>query len=122
MIVLDTNIVIYYLQGNSDIVNWLERELKNDSHIALSALSVVELLGFPKITADEQFLINQLFRTILIVDVDFSIAREAARIRREQKLKTIDSVIAATAVILHAPLVSRDMVFKHIRDIEVIVP
>ncbi|MEK7083705.1 MAG: PIN domain-containing protein, partial [Patescibacteria group bacterium] len=64
----------------------------------------------------------QLFRTILIVDVDFSIAREAARIRREQKLKTIDSVIAATAVILHAPLVSRDMVFKHIRDIEVIIP
>lgn len=122
MMVLDTNIVISYLKEEKRIADWVEEQILKGVHLALSTMTVVELLGYPNLKPEEQFLIEQLLQSVLVVDVDISLAREASRIRRTMKLKAIDSVIAATAVLLHAPLVTHDIVFKKIRDIEVITP
>lgn len=122
MIVLDTNVVIYYLKANPRIVEWLESEIDKGTLFVLSAMSIVELLGFPGITPQEIFLVEQIMRSATIIDVDISIARIGAVLRKDLRLTAIDSVIAATAITLQASLASRDMAFRKIRDIRVISP
>ncbi|MBI4592333.1 type II toxin-antitoxin system VapC family toxin [Candidatus Uhrbacteria bacterium] len=122
MIVLDTNVVISYINDDAAIVSWINRQRAMGESFSVSTITVVELLGFPKITPQEILMIELWLKQVLVVDVDFSVAREAARVRREMKLTTSDSVIAATAVLLRSPVVTRDIAFKKIRDIKVLVP
>ena len=120
MIVLDTNIVIYYFKGETDVTHWLDRERHRNQAVAISTLTIVEALGYTDITPLQEFFIEQWLRQILTIDVDATTAREAARIRRGYGLKAIDSVIAATAIILHADLVSKDKIFQRIGELHVI--
>lgn len=122
MIVLDTNIVILFVQGDEEIVRWVNRQRKNSELFGISTMSVVELLGFPRISPEEIMRIEQWLKALYVVDVDTSIAREAAQLRREFRLSAIDAVIAATAVIMRATLATRDVQLKRIRDIEVVKP
>ncbi|MEK7102234.1 MAG: type II toxin-antitoxin system VapC family toxin [Patescibacteria group bacterium] len=122
MLVLDTNILIYYLKDDKPISRWLEAMVLKGEHFAGSTITVAELLGYTKITNEQTFLIEQILRTLVLVDVDLMVAREAARLRRIYRFKTVDSIIAATAVLLHAPLVTRDAVFKKLRGCRIITP
>lgn len=90
--------------------------------MAISTMTAVELLSFPRISQDEIYRIELWLQAVLVIDIDLSVAREAARIRRESKLTTTDSVIAATAVLLKASLATRDIGLKKIRDVKVITP
>mgnify|MGYP001589568722 CR=1 FL=1 len=122
MIVLDTNVVILFNKRERTVVEWIKRQRLKGESFCVSTITVVELLGFPKISQKEMLVIEQCLRLVLVIDVYLSIAREAARIRRELKLTASDSVIAATAVFLRAPMATRDIAFKKIRDIDVLVP
>ncbi len=122
MIVLDTNVVILYINDDAKIVSWINRQRAKGESFSVSTITVVELLGFPKITIQEMLLIELWLKRVLVVDVDLSVAREAARIRRELKLTSSDSVIAATAVLLKSPVATRDISFKKVRDVNVLVP
>ena len=122
MIVLDTNVVILFNKKERTVVEWIRRQRLKGEQFCISTITLGELLGFPNISQKEILVIEQWLRFVLVVDVDLSTAREAARIRRELKLTVSDSVIAATAVLLKVPVTTRDIAFKKIRDIEVIVP
>lgn len=122
MILLDTNVVIFFIKRDPVTVEWINSQRSKGERFCVSTITVVELLGFRNISDDEIFLIESWLQYVLLLDVDGSVAREAARIRREMKLTTTDSVIAATAVLLKVPVATRDIAFKKIRDIEVIVP
>ncbi|SRR3990167_1891723 len=121
MIILDTNIVIYYLQGDSFVSDWLENSIAKGETFGLSTLSVVELLGYKKLPQTEKFVIQQLLQTIMIIDVDIIIAHTAAELRQQYNLRTVDSVIAATAKVLSARLVSRDRSFRRISSIQLLM-
>ena len=54
---------------------------------------------------------------MITIDVDIIIAHRAAEFRQQYNMRTIDSVIAATAQTLSADLVSRDKVFQKIKSI-----
>ncbi len=122
MLVLDTNIVIYYLQGLEDISNWVEHHLAKGQRFAISAMSLVELLSYPSISPEEIFHIEQWVRAVCVVDVDPDIARCAALLRRRRRLTTTDAVIGATALALGVPLVTRDVRLSKIGHVKVIVP
>ena len=119
MILIDTNIIIYYLKGHEVISDWLEMQIAKGETLAISTLSVVELLGFKNITSTEQTAINRLLQTIIIVDVDIIIAHEAVRVRQQHNVGTVDAVIAATAKILAAELVTNDKNFRKVLGIRV---
>lgn len=119
MLVLDTNIIIYYLKGNDTIAEWLENRIIRNETLAVSVLSVVELLGYKNITATERIDIQRLLSTILIIDVDTHIAQEAGRIREQYQTGTVDAVIAATAKILSAELVTNDKNLRKILGVKI---
>lgn len=122
MIVLDTNIVILYLQANAEITVWVDRLLERGEQFAISSMTIVELLGYQKISMQEIFRIERWLHGVLVIDVDASIAREAARLRRHSQVTTTDAVIAATAAILNVTLATRDIRLTKIRHIKIIKP
>ena len=120
MIVLDTNVIIYYSQNDPKVVRWTEQEIKQGTLFVISTMSVVELLSFPNVSLRETFLIERVLRSARVIDVDMSHAREAARLRIRYGLKAIDAVIAATASIFDIPLASRDKIFSKLTELNLI--
>ena len=121
MFVLDTNILILYLRKDPLVSEWLEKHILHGERFTISILSVTELFSYPALQDSERLSIDQFLRDMLILELDMSIARLAARYRREHKLKTVDALIAATAYILHATLVTRDFAFKKLGKSAVII-
>jgi predicted nucleic acid-binding protein len=121
MIVLDTNIVIAYLQDEQKVVKWIQERRRHGILFCISTITVVELLSFPKISDDEIKRIIFWLDVVMVVDVDSTIVMEAAEIRREFKLTTTDSIIAATAFLASEQLATRDIAFKNVKKIRVIV-
>jgi predicted nucleic acid-binding protein len=99
--VLDTNILIYMLDGK------LAGFLPVGKH-HVSMISVVELLGFPKLDDAEISRIDSLLAKVGLVPVDEPIARLSAGLRRTGTIKVPDSIVVATAIALGGTLLSND--------------
>ena len=86
----------------------------------ISTITEVELFGFPKITETEAYQIEKILETVSIIPLDSRIARMSARIRQLYKLKTADSVIAATALFTGSVLVTRNVKdFSKVTDLQI---
>ncbi len=116
----DTNAIIYYLKGDKDVSNKIEEILTTNPSIYISTVTEVELFGFPKITEIEAYQIEKILETVSIIPLDSRIARMAARIRQLYKLKTADSVIAATALFTGSVLITRNVKdFSKVTDLQI---
>lgn len=116
----DTNAIIYYLKGDKNVSSQIEEILNRNPSIYISTITEVELFGFPKITETEAYQIENILETISIIPLDSKIARMAARIRQLYKLKTADSVIAATALFTGSVLVTRNVKdFSKVTDLQI---
>lgn len=119
MILLDTNAVIYYLQGDQVAIKSIEKLRSQRQEMAISAITEMEILCFSHLDGMQILRINEWLRTIFIIPVDSRIAREGAKLRRAYKMKTPDALIAATAFVNEAHLATRDRGFKKIREINI---
>jgi predicted nucleic acid-binding protein len=105
-IVFDTNILLGFLkeyEGYPDL-----RFLFPVSDLFISEITEFELLSFWSITPTEEASIKRLLQDLVIVPFLPEIKRQAIIFRRTAKTKTPDSIIAATAVVLDATLVTND--------------
>lgn len=108
MFTLDTNAIIYYLNGDKNAVLFLEKILFEENTIFISAITETELFSFSKITGAEINEIEKLLKTVAIIPVDSQIARIAGYVRRISGVKTPDALIAATALHTGSSLVTRN--------------
>lgn len=117
---LDTNVLIYFLAGDPAVSQQLEAWRNAHETLAVSALVQAELLSLPRLTEKEIERIEGLLATMTVVPVDPSVARLAAEFRRRYRLKLADAVIAATAFLRDAPLVTRNIRdFARVKEIEI---
>jgi len=118
MYTLDTNILIYYLEGDSLVREDFVRWLLGGERLFISAITRIELLAAPILDKEEEEKIYKLLASLVMLPVDVQIADAAARIRRTYKIPLGDSIIAATAFLTHAPLVTRNLRdFRKIKEI-----
>jgi predicted nucleic acid-binding protein len=102
-IVLDTNTIINYL--NDKIT--LPRD--EDAEFFISVITELELFSKPAITPDEESKIRGfLNENLTVVNIDRLIKNETIAIRRSTKIKLPDCIIAATAIVLNATLLTHD--------------
>lgn len=120
MILLDTNAIIYYLQNDAQCIAAVDKLRRLNSDLAISTISEVEVFGFPQLTDMQILEISRWLGDFQIIPVDSSIARHAARLRREYKLKTPDAIIVATAVFFGVALVTRDRELQKIKGLEIV--
>jgi predicted nucleic acid-binding protein len=91
---LDTNAILYYLKDDPETVSSLRKIFSGNVPLYISAITELELFAFSNLSATEEALIEQLLATVAVISVDSRIARLAAFIRRQYRLKVPDSTIA----------------------------
>ena len=111
-ILLDTNIVLYLLNGDTV----LQQYLQGKSFYA-SFINELELLGYKDITQSEESSIEFFLQECAIIDVNTGIKEITKQLRRSHKLKLPDAIIAATAIFLGIPLLSADKHFEGIDNL-----
>jgi predicted nucleic acid-binding protein len=105
---LDTNAIIYYLKDDAATVSSLRNIFAQNVPLYVSAMTELELFGFSNLSTAEEALIEELLATVAVISMDSRIARLAAFIRRQHRLKVPDSIIAATALFTGSTLVTRN--------------
>lgn len=97
-VVLDTNIVLYLLNGDK-----IPSELLYQKKIYLSFISQLELLGYRGINAKQQLQVSKFIDECVIIDINEEIKNEAVKIRTQTKLKLPETIVLATARFLSLP-------------------
>ena len=88
----DTNAVLYLLAGNTCMAPYLGKRL------AVSVISVMELLSFSSISFEEEKIIRAFLDHCEVVQIRDSIVEKTIQIRRHYNVKLPDAIIAASAI------------------------
>lgn len=128
LIGLDTNIFIYHFAENPQFVNatsYVFALLKQSKVKGVtSAITITELLSFKTLEKILAEISNSFFSTpnLSLIDVNQTIAVEAARIRRVYGFKLADSIQLATALEAKAQtFISNDIKLKKFKELPVIL-
>jgi len=113
---LDTNIILYLLQGDKTLT-----EVLNNKQFYISFITQLELLSFPGLTRKDLKVINELLGECVIIDINSEIKDLTVKYRKNYKLKLPDSIIAATSLYLDITLMTADTDFKKMKDLDLIL-
>jgi len=112
--VLDTNAVIFLTSRGNVVPLSLEKEL-NGAELFISVITEIELFAKPAMLSDEEEILRAfLSDKIHIIDLTNEIKQEVIAFRRSTKHKLPDCIVAATAIILNAMLLTADSKLLHI--------
>lgn len=123
-ILLDTNVIIYFLKGKELAKSFLINLLQN-SHIYISAISVAEFIAGATVNEKEKF--KNFCSLGEIISVDKKIAEIAGDYRQEfsckrKKVYLLDCLIAASCKYYNATLVTSNVSDYPMKDIKVVKP
>ena len=113
--VADTNAVLYLLVGNKCMEKYIQENLY------VSVISEMELLGFPNISQEETSCIRKFLINCSECNISESIKEKTIELRKKYNIKLPDAIIAATAVCNKIPLLSADIIFNRIEELEFIL-
>jgi predicted nucleic acid-binding protein len=100
--VLDTNIALYHLGGQ------LQYSLPTGQYF-VSIITKMELLSYPSLAPAEEQQIRRFLAQLQILNLTESIKQIAIDLRKQNRPKLPDSIIAATACDLNATLLTNDL-------------
>jgi len=121
--VFDSNILIYYLNGslNDSVRRQVEDMIKLGSFI--SVITRIEVLGWSKNTAASLSSAKDLLMCINEQALSEEIVTLCIQLRQNYSLKLPDAMIAATALHLELPLMTRNVKdFQKVLNLEIINP
>lgn len=118
---LDTNIVVGFLNGDRIINPFFENHL-NETKLKISQITHLELLGYPKITHDEETVIKKFLKLVEILPLNDIVAEKTILLRRTTRLKLPDAIIAATAIVNRLTLVTCDTHFSTTPELQNLNP
>ena len=112
-LLLDTNILIYVLNGDENLIELLE-----GYNYYISFITEIELMSNCKNEA-EKSIIRKLLNNMKIIDINLLIKEFTIQIRQQNKVKLPDAIIAGTSKFLDIPLITADKGFEKISDVEI---
>lgn len=118
--VIDTNILIAYLNAEAKAVITLSNWKQDDRALFISSISFAEVIALSSLTDLEIQKVKNFLRNFIAIPLDNTVAEAAGLLRRRYRLEIPDAVIAATALLRDAPLVTRDKKFRKIKEITVL--
>jgi len=114
-ILLDTNIVLYLLNGEETLIPLLE-----EKNLFLSFITQLELLSAKNIKQEDISKIKQFISECTVIDITQGIKDLTIITRQNYSVKLPDCIIAATSLWLNMPLITADSDFKKIDNIDLI--
>lgn len=115
-IVVDTNVLIYLLEGKRNVDEYLR-----NNFIFISVITEIELLGWFNITDADKKVIHSLLKCVTIVDLSQQIKELTIALKQQYKVKLPDAIIAATAINLGFPIISFDRGLQKIEDLNLVI-
>lgn len=105
---LDTNIVIGLLKCHPGALALAEQANLQLSVAAVSQITRMELLGFPRLTVEEETQIRHFLSACQVCLIDETVEAEAIRLRRTGSFKLPDAIVAATTLTHRLKLLTLD--------------
>lgn len=96
---LDTNQVIYAINSKA---------ILKENFYFISFVTEIELLSFPKLSADSEIFLKNVINRFNVVDINSEIKENTIKIRKSKNLKIPDAIIVATALSIDAILLTAD--------------
>ncbi len=117
-ILVDTNTLIYYFNGNQKVSDAIEGEI-----LYISAITEIELLSFSKLdeVSDQGIRLFLNDENCKLIELISAIKEHTIKIRRKHRIKLPDAIVAATAIFLGIPLLTFDAGFAKIDDLDLIL-
>jgi predicted nucleic acid-binding protein len=120
---LDTNIFIYYFNGELVVQPIVEDILAGNAIGFYCPVTWVELLCYPVLTEGEAAQIRAFLRSLTCVALTEIVLDRTAQIRRDYRIALSDALIAACAMEVASTLVTRNIQdFQQISGLSVINP
>jgi predicted nucleic acid-binding protein len=95
---LDTNCILGLLKATPEVLDLVTQRTLLASECAYSAITRMELLGYPGITAAEEQLIVERLSKFTYLAITIEVEDGVIALRRARKVKLPDAIIAATAI------------------------
>ncbi len=117
--VLDTNAIVALLGGNKQLV----QRLQNAEWVGISIISQLEFLVFTGLTEADRLLFEQFASRVEVIGLDASqtnLLETTIRMRQQYRLRLPDAIVAATAIVNQATLLSADRQLQSISELTVI--
>ena len=97
-ILLDTNIILYLLNGEETLIPLLE-----EKNLFLSFITQLELLGNRYLNSEDTLQVKQFISECTIIDITPEIKEFTINIRQKYNIKLPDCIIIATSLWLNMP-------------------
>jgi predicted nucleic acid-binding protein len=118
-VILDSNLIIYAV----DPIDAVARSFVRRHDVGCSAASMVETLGFARLTEEAERGLREFFANCVVLPIDDAVIEEAIDLRQRRKMSLGDSLIAATAVVHGLTLATRNVDdFAWIDELSVVNP
>lgn len=117
---LDSNVLIYAARPTPPyrlLRTWLEH-----AGACVSAITLVEVLGFANMQVDDELFFSVAFDFLPQLAITTEILNRAVWVRQQFRLKTPDAVVAATALVHGLELVTADGDFARVAGLVVVTP
>jgi len=105
---LDTNFILGMLTSAPEVLSIVGNTGVMAQQCAISAVTRMELLGYPDITAQEDALIRHRLAQFTYLAITTAIEEKAIELRRSRRIKLPDALIAATALCHGLELLTMD--------------
>lgn len=92
---LDSNIVIYAAQAD---YAFLRRIISEDENAAVSAVSLIEIFGYPDLDEEDNRIFWEMLSKVRILRLGNNIVVRAIGLRQQRRIGLGDAIIAATAL------------------------
>jgi len=114
-LLLDTNIILYYLNGDETLIPLVE-----ENYLYVSVINEIELLGYSDFQKKELEAVKTFLTYCTSENITNDVKEKAINLRRNGGLKLPDAIILATALSKKIPFVTADKVFKKIKEGQII--
>ena len=102
---LDTNILIYYLNNDKTAIEFVDNNLKK---CAISTITYLEILVYPY-DEEEDKKVRDFLELFTIYEINREIINIAIKTYRNKKVKMADNLIGSTAKLHNLTLVTRNI-------------
>jgi len=104
-LLIDTNILIYALNGEPVSQAFVERNLHR---AAITPIIYIEIMSYP-FSREEEACVRDFLDQMPLLPIDHDVMERTILIRRQKRIKLPDAMIAATAQVHDLTLITRNL-------------
>lgn len=115
-ILVDKNLIILAIGGNKDV-----RDLLENRTLFISVITEIELLSIPFQNSADERLMRDFISNCFLIELDAEVRKQTVLIRKRNKIKLPDAVIAASSIAKRIALFTADKGFDKITGLNAVI-